>query len=114
MLHPDLFLVAEASDEHGVNRILGAVIGAWDGRLGWIYHLAVLPNARRGHLGTLLMRKVEERLHARGAIKVNLLVEPENFHAASFYRSLGYNEAPFVFFTKELQTQGGWITQRSF
>ena len=31
----DLFLVAEAD-----SKIVGSVMGAWDGRRGWIYHLA--------------------------------------------------------------------------
>lgn len=36
--NPGLLLVAE--DEGSV---VGAVIGAWDGRRAWVYHLAVLP-----------------------------------------------------------------------
>src|SRR6266540_1333989 len=39
---PDLFLVAEQVDE-----IVGSVIGGWDGRRGWIYHLSVKPEHQR-------------------------------------------------------------------
>jgi ribosomal protein S18 acetylase RimI-like enzyme len=38
----DLFLVAELD-----GRIVGSVIGGWDGRRGWIYHLAVSPEHQR-------------------------------------------------------------------
>jgi len=98
-LDQDLFLVAEKI-QGGL--IVGAVIGAWDGRRAWIYHLAVSPTARRTGIGSLLMSEVEKRLRARGALKINLLVESDNLKARSFYRSLSYEEMPFVFFTKEI------------
>ncbi|HEX2209204.1 MAG TPA: GNAT family N-acetyltransferase [Longimicrobium sp.] len=39
--NPGLFLVAEKD-----GAVRGAVIGAWDGRRGWIYPLAVLPEVQ--------------------------------------------------------------------
>jgi ribosomal protein S18 acetylase RimI-like enzyme len=100
--NPNRFLIAESTGEAGPKRIVGAVIGAFDGRRAWIYHLAVLPDARRHGVGTLLMREIETRLRADGAIKVNLLVEPENVNAAQFYRGLGYAEVRLMFLTREL------------
>ncbi len=100
--NPNRFLVAESNGEEKSKRILGAVIGAFDGRRAWIYHLAVQPGARRQGVATLLMREIESRLRADGAIKVNLLVEPENVNAAHFYNALGYSEVRFIFFTREL------------
>lgn len=38
----ELFLVAERD-----RRIVGSVMGAWDGRRGWLYHLGVLPEYQR-------------------------------------------------------------------
>lgn len=99
---PNRFLVAESYDESGPQRILGAVIGAFDGRRAWIYHPAVRTEARRCGIGTLLMREVESHLRAAGASKVNLLVEPENGKAAQFYKCLGYSEGRFLFFSREL------------
>jgi ribosomal protein S18 acetylase RimI-like enzyme len=90
-------LVAETNDNH----IIGAVIGAFDGRRAWIYHLAVLPKARRSGVATRLMREIEKHLRACGAVKVNLLVEPENMTARRFYEALGFAAVPFAFFTKE-------------
>jgi ribosomal protein S18 acetylase RimI-like enzyme len=100
--NPNRFLIAEANDEGGAKRIVGAVVGAFDGRRGWIYHLAVLQDVRRTGIGAVLIRQIEQCLHAEGAIKVNLLVEPENVNAAQFYKALGYSEVPFVFFIREL------------
>jgi ribosomal protein S18 acetylase RimI-like enzyme len=39
---PQLFLIAETED----GRIIGAVMGSYDGRRGWINHLAVDPNCQ--------------------------------------------------------------------
>jgi ribosomal protein S18 acetylase RimI-like enzyme len=94
-LPSNVFFVAE--DDSG---IAGTVIGAWDGRRAWIYHLAVRPVARRRRIGSGLMNAVEESLRYRGATKINLLVEPGNQQAAQFYRALGYADHPWQFFSK--------------
>ena len=94
---PDLFLVAE---EEG--RVIGAVMGAWDGRRGWIYHLAVHPAVQRRGVGARLMRNLEERLRIRGALKLNLLVERRNEGVVRFYRRLGYCVGDVIFMGKEM------------
>jgi len=95
--NPGTFLVAE---EEG--RVAGAVIGAWDGRRAWIYHLAVLPSAQRQGMGRMLMDELERRLRDLGATKLNLLVERENAGVADFYRTLGYAPHDLLFMTKLL------------
>jgi ribosomal protein S18 acetylase RimI-like enzyme len=40
-LNPGLFLLAENAD-----RIAGSALGGWDGRRGWLFHVAVHPDAR--------------------------------------------------------------------
>jgi ribosomal protein S18 acetylase RimI-like enzyme len=94
---PGLFLVAE---EDGV--VVGAGIGAWDGRRGWIYHLAVLPDRQGRGIGRMLMDELERRLRAAGATKLNLLVERANAGVADFYRKLGYAPDELLFMTKRL------------
>jgi len=99
-----VFLVAEAdSPEKPPPQIVGTVIGAWDGRRAWIYHLAVKPLARRARIGSELMKTVEQSLRHRGATKINLLVEPANRDAAAFYRALGYSHQPLEFFSKTFE-----------
>ena len=84
---PDLFLLAQAEGD-----VAGAVLGAFDGRRGWIYHLAVRPDRQRQGIGHELLTEVERRLRAKGCLKINLLIEPGSAGAAVFYERLGYRE----------------------
>ncbi len=86
---PDLFLVAE---EDGM--ISGTVIGAWDGRRGWIYHLAVDPDHQRKGVGAILVREVETRLTAKGAKRVNAQILKTNRQSLDFFRAAGYEQRP--------------------
>jgi ribosomal protein S18 acetylase RimI-like enzyme len=95
--NPGLFLVVEEEDA-----ISGAVIGAWDGRRAWIYHLAVLPALQGRGLGRMLMDEMERRLVAVGATKVNLLVERGNAGVADFYRKADYAPDNLLFMTKRI------------
>ena len=85
----DLFLVAEQDDE-----ILGSVIGGWDGRRGWIYHLAVRPEHQRKGIALGLVREVEKRLVAKGAKKVNAQVYKWNERSSEFFKAIGYDAHP--------------------
>jgi ribosomal protein S18 acetylase RimI-like enzyme len=97
------FLVAEEKDGRSDEpRIVGTVIGAFDGRRAWIYHLAVMSDARRNGVAGRLMSEIEDHLRANGATKMNLLVEPDHPAACEFYRAAGFREIPLIFFTKEL------------
>jgi ribosomal protein S18 acetylase RimI-like enzyme len=100
VLPGSVFLIAEADRRDTRPEIVGTVIGAWDGRRAWIYHLAVKPLARRSRIGTRLMTTVEQSLRECGATKINLLVEPGNRQAEAFYRALGYFDQPLQFFSK--------------
>lgn len=95
--NPGLFLLAFEGE-----RLLGTVMGSWDGRRGWINRLAVDPAHRRGGLGGGLLALVEARLRRRGCEKVNLLIEPDNAAAAGFYAAAGYARDPLIFMEKWL------------
>ncbi len=82
---PDLFLVAE---EDG--KIIGTVIGGYDGRRGMIYHLAVEESYRHRGLGRQLMAEVERRLKAKGCQRSYLLVKDDASDVIEFYRSIGW------------------------
>ena len=85
----DLFLVAVQDD-----MIVGSVMGGWDGRRGWIYHLAVKPEHQRKGIGLGLVREVEKRLVAKGARKVNAQVYKWNEQSSEFFKAIGYESQP--------------------
>lgn len=82
---PDLFLVAESD-----GRIIGSVIGGFDGRRGLIYHLAVAAEFRENGIGTRLMDELESRLRAKGCLKSYLLVTVDNPEAEDYYKRHGW------------------------
>lgn len=84
-VQPDLFFVAL---EDGV--LVGTVMGGYDGHRGWVYSLAVAPDARRQGIGAALMHHLERELAARGCPKVNLQVLASNADTVAFYKKLGY------------------------
>ena len=95
--NPGLFLLAH--DERGV---AATALAGWDGRRGWLYHVAVRPDQRRQGLGKRLVRMIEERLRERGCPKVNLIVWDDNTEAMDFWAAAGYARAATVEFEKEL------------
>ena len=96
---PDLFLVAEKN-----HKIVGTVIGGFDGRRGMIYHLAVAASLRGQGVGSRLMNEVEARLRAKGCLKCYLIVLRDNEAAVNFYESLGWGLMEQVLlFGKELK-----------
>lgn len=62
-----------------------------DGHRGWVYYLAVRPDARgRGH-GRAMMRACEDWLRERDIPKLNVMVRDDNATARGFYTALGYD-----------------------
>ncbi|MGI6551388.1 MAG: GNAT family N-acetyltransferase [Syntrophomonadales bacterium] len=72
-------------------KVVGSVLGGFDGRRGYVYHLAVCPEKRRQGLGRILMDTVCRELEKQGAHKVHLFVFNENLEAIGFYQRLGWN-----------------------
>lgn len=96
---PDLFLVAEAD-----GRIVGAVLGGYDGRRGMVYHLAVDEAYRGQGIGLALMCELEARLAAKGCVKYYLLVSEENTGARAFYERFGFEDMPYLIMGKDIVT----------
>lgn len=84
-VQPELLFVALLEEV-----LVGAVMAGFDGVRGWIYHLAVVPEARRRGFATQLVRAAESGLRRLGCEKVNLQVRPTNDAVVALYRSLGY------------------------
>lgn len=65
-------------------------MGGWDGRRGWINHLAVNPTYQRKGIGTALIRELERRLREKGAQKVNAQIYKSNTKSFEFFKAVGY------------------------
>jgi len=95
---PQLFLVAEKE-----GRLIGAVMGGFDGRRGLIYHLAVDQAERKRGIATALMGELEKRLKAIGCRRAYLLVTPENQMAQQFYEKRGWQRMEILTYGKNLE-----------
>jgi ribosomal protein S18 acetylase RimI-like enzyme len=84
--NPGLLLVASQGSE-----VVGSGMGGWDGRRGWIYHLAVADGHRRKGLGKELVQRLEAGLREAGCRKVNAIVRDGNDDAAGFWKAVGYD-----------------------
>jgi len=86
---PDLFLLARDRTE-----VVGSVMGGWDGRRGWIYHLAVKASHRRRGIGKALIRELEVRLAGKGAKRINAQILESNTASLLFFGACGYEARP--------------------
>src|SRR5206468_12260194 len=82
---PAHVLVAEVG-----GRIVGSIIGTFDGWRGNIYRLAVHPGYRRRGVARALVAEVEKRLAMQGAKRITALVEKKYPWATGFWNAVGY------------------------
>lgn len=94
---PELFWVALDHEQ-----VVGSIMAGYDGHRGWLYAVAVLPDARRHGIGSRLVRTAEEALRALGCTKVNLQVRDTNKAVAAFYARIGYGEEPRISMGRQL------------
>ena len=71
-------------------RIVGSVIGTFDGWRGNIYRLAVLPEARRLGVARRLVAEAENWMAGQGARGITALVEKDHPWATGFWSAIGY------------------------
>jgi ribosomal protein S18 acetylase RimI-like enzyme len=101
---PGAVLLVAAID----GRIIGAVIGGWDGWRGNIYRLAVTPEYRRRGVARQLVEEISSALFDKGADRLSALVEHEHPWAIGFWeslRELGYENDPR--FARYIVDRGG-------
>ncbi|RDK04448.1 GNAT family acetyltransferase [Paraburkholderia lacunae] len=94
---PELFFVAVLGE-----RIVGTVMGGYDGHRGWLYSLAVDASLRRHGIGTRLVAHVEKTLTERGCPKLNLQVLSAKADVRAFYEALGYRTDEVISLGKRL------------
>jgi ribosomal protein S18 acetylase RimI-like enzyme len=89
--NPAALLVAEADQ-----RVVGAVIAAWDGWRGTIYRLAVDAEQRRTGVGLQLTRAAEDYFRERDVERISALVPFEDRAASAFWDAAGYPSDPAI------------------
>jgi len=73
-----------------------------DGHRGWVYYVAVRPDARGRGFGRQMMGACEMWLAGRGVPKIDLMVRTENDAVLAFYRALGYGRDDVFVMSKRL------------
>lgn len=69
--------------------VIGGVLGGFDGRRGYLYHLAVRKEDQGQGYGTMLMDELERRFRDLGAMRIHLMIYTDNT-AVEFYRKRGW------------------------
>ena len=82
--NPGLSLLAEDD-----GKIIGTVLGSFDGRRGYIQKLVVEKNYRKKGIGELLINKIIEKLRKVGVLYIPISVEEERI---SFYEKCGFKK----------------------
>ncbi|CAM2158592.1 MULTISPECIES: GNAT family acetyltransferase [Paraburkholderia] len=102
---PELFFVAIRRDGEADGALVGSAMAGYDGHRGWLYSVAVAPEARRLGLGTRLVRHAESALAAMGCLKLNLQVLTDKPEVLAFYDRLGYRADAVISLGKRLAVQ---------
>jgi ribosomal protein S18 acetylase RimI-like enzyme len=97
--NPGLLLVASEGTQ-----VVGSALGAWDGRRGWIYHVATAESHRRQGIATKLVDQVEAGLRDLGCPKVSVLVREGNDDGREFWAARGYEKGSRQF-ARELRRE---------
>jgi len=72
-------------------RIIGTVLGGFDGRRGWIHHLAILPEYGGKGYGKQLMTHLTRAFTNHGVVKFKLEIAGDNPQLIQFYQDLGWD-----------------------
>jgi len=70
-------------------QLIGTVLGGFDGRRGYIYHLAVHENFRRKNTGKELMERCFQSFKQLNVSKCHMMVLKDNTEAMEFYSKIG-------------------------
>lgn len=83
-------------------RVVATVMAGHDGHRGWMYYLAVAPDARGAGLGRDAVVAAEAWLVAQGVRKARLMVRSTNTEVLGFYERLGYEDAECTVLGRDL------------
>lgn len=84
-------------------RLTGAILCGHDGRRGYIYHTAVLPERRGRGIGSALVDAAVQALAAEGITRVCLNVMETNEAGKHFWLGRGWEKKDFLgFYSKSI------------
>ena len=84
--NPDLFLIGKVQE-----KIIAVVMGAFDGRRGYVHHLAVDPDYQNKGFGKTIMEALIEQFRTKSIQKVHLFIEKSSKSVLEFYSYLGWD-----------------------
>ena len=76
------------------NNIIGGVLGGFDGRRGWIHHLAIHPDYQQKGYGKMLLDKLISVFEEDKIVKLKLEILESNKEVINFYKHLGWDMRP--------------------
>ena len=74
------------------NLLVGTIMGTYDGRRGFIYHLAVRSGYQKKGLGKQLLESMVNEFKKQNVQKINLFVKNDNRLAMNFYQHQGWEK----------------------
>ncbi|MFX0076243.1 MAG: GNAT family N-acetyltransferase [Candidatus Hermodarchaeota archaeon] len=83
--NPGLFLIGKEQE-----KIIAVVIGAFDGRRGYVHHLAVDPDYQKKGYGKKIMDDLIERFRQKRIHKIHLFIQKDNKDVLEFYKKQGW------------------------
>ena len=83
--NPSTCFIAEENE-----KIVGVIMAGNDGRRGYIYHIAVLPEFRGKHIAKTLVENAMAALEKEGITKVALEVFEKNQNGNGFWEKIGF------------------------
>ena len=89
--NPNTCFIAEINTE-----VIGTIMGGYDGRRGFIYHLMVKHEHRKHGIGKNLLEKVEIGLRREGVRRIYLVLIKENETGMRFWENNGYELRDFA------------------
>lgn len=92
-----------AAEEDG--KFVGTIIAGNDGRRGYIYHTAVLPDFRGRGIGTELVENTMKALRSLGINKASLVVFSKNTDGNAFWEKLGFTERNDIIYRDRIITE---------
>ena len=84
--NPQLFLIGKIDE-----KLISVVMGGFDGRRGYVHHLAVDPDYQKKGYGKLMMDELMKKFRELGVHKVHLFIEKWNKEVVEFYYNLGWD-----------------------